>query len=70
MSSFLRMVRTRAFDYGEPNPKPGVKRRNTSPIDDGAIPPKKLRGNEVVGFYLEKESNKFLMQFSATSSST
>ena len=69
ISCFLRMFRTRAFDFGEPNPKPGVKRRNTSPIDDEAVPSKKPRGNEDVSFYLEKEFNKILMQFSGYSSS-
>ena len=64
------MVRTRAFDYGEPNPKPGTKRKNTSVFDDEAVPLKKPCGNKVVSFYLEKESNKVLMQFSESSSST
>ena len=62
------MVRTRAFDYGEPNSKPGIKRKNTSPIDDEAVPSKKPRGNKV-SFYPKKEFCKVLMQFPETSSS-
>ena len=40
------MVRIQAFDHGDPNPKPGAKRRNTSPADDEDVPSKKLRGNQ------------------------
>ena len=54
------MVRIQAFDHGEPNPKSGSRRRNTSPVDNGAVPPKKPRGNEDVSFYLEKEFSKVL----------
>ena len=63
------MVQTRAFDYGEPNPKPGVKRKNTSVIDDETLPLKKLRGNNVVSFYPQNGSNEIDMQFSESSSS-
>ena len=56
------MVRIQAFDDGQ-NPKPGAKRRNTSSIDDEAVPLKKSRGNqtETVSFYPEKNQPGFYL---------